>query len=160
MSNYAYFWDGRLGTVRNIMNRIDFEPVDALPIWSTPYLAGPKARELEKEEIDKLLSMYDAELEQSQWASPIVFEKKKDGYLRFSVKYRRLNASNTRDSNPIHRKDEYIESLGNGKVFSTLDANSGYWQMESDPRDRDKTAFTLNHGLYRFTLMPFCFKKS
>lgn len=50
--------------------------------------------------------------------------------------------------------DEYIGSFGEAIVFSTLDANLGYWQMEIDERDRDKAAFTPHHGLYRFTRMP------
>lgn len=43
-------------------------------------------------------------------------------------------------------------------MFSTLRASSGYWKTEIDERDRDKTAFTSNHGLYRFTRIPFGLK--
>ena len=37
------------------------------------------------------------------------------------------------------------------RAFST----SGYWQMEMDAKDKEKTAFTAGSGLYQFTVMPF-----
>ena len=32
---------------------------------------------------------------------------------------------------------------------------SGYWQVEMDEKDREKTAFTTNEGLFEFKVMPF-----
>lgn len=51
--------------------------------------------------------------------------------------------------------DKGIDYLGDAAVFSTLDANSGYWQMEIGECDRDKFLFTSYHGRYRFIGMPF-----
>ncbi len=51
--------------------------------------------------------------------------------------------------------NECIDWLGNAQVFWTLDANSGYWQIEVDEADRDYTAFVSHHGLYRYKRMPF-----
>ena len=40
--------------------------------------------------------------------------------------------------------------------YSTLDLLSGFWQVEVDPADREKTAFTIGGGgLYQFVTMPF-----
>lgn len=50
--------------------------------------------------------------------------------------------------------------MGEETVFSTLDANSGYWHVEVDPKDRDKTAFTSHHGLYRFRRIPLGLKNA
>lgn len=89
-----------------------------------------------------------------------IFAPKKDGSLHFSIDYRRLNALMIPDSYPIPRMDECIDSLRSAKIFSTLDANSGYWKIEIDPRDRDKTTFTSHHGLYRFVRMPLGLKNA
>ena len=40
-------------------------------------------------------------------------------------------------------------------MFTTLDLASGYWQVEVDVADREKTAFTTRHGLFEFQIMPF-----
>ncbi|KAL6471730.1 hypothetical protein MHYP_G00203800 [Metynnis hypsauchen] len=35
-----------------------------------------------------------------------------------------------------------------------MDLASGYWQVELEPQDREKTAFTTGHALYHFKVMP------
>lgn len=51
--------------------------------------------------------------------------------------------------------DECIDSLGEAQIFTTLDCNSGYWQVEVDEPDRDRTKFTSHFGVYRFKCIPF-----
>jgi Reverse transcriptase (RNA-dependent DNA polymerase) len=50
---------------------------------------------------------------------------------------------------------ECIESLGDAKIFTTLDCNSGYWQIPVRPEDRERTTVTSHEGLYWFLRMPF-----
>ncbi|KAJ8006753.1 hypothetical protein DPEC_G00110490 [Dallia pectoralis] len=38
--------------------------------------------------------------------------------------------------------------------YSTLDLANGYWQVEVDPKDQEKTAFTTPIGLFQFNRMP------
>ena len=35
------------------------------------------------------------------------------------------------------------------------DLSAGYWQVEDEPEDRQKTAFTTRRGLFEFNVMPF-----
>lgn len=59
-------------------------------------------------------------------ASPIVFVPKKNGILRCFVDYRKLHAANTRDSYFLQRMDEYIDSVGDDKIFITLDIKTAF----------------------------------
>ena len=65
-----------------------------------------------------------------------------------------------REVYPLPRLEDCIDSLGEAKWFSTLDANCGYWQIEMDENDKPKTAFTAHCGTYRYTRMPFGLKNA
>ncbi|MDW0331167.1 MAG: reverse transcriptase family protein [Nitrososphaeraceae archaeon] len=53
------------------------------------------------------------------------------------------------------RIDEILESLNGSKWFFTFDLASGFWQIEMDQKDREKTAFVIKGGHYEFNVMPF-----
>lgn len=65
-----------------------------------------------------------------------------------------------RDLYPMPCMDECIDLLGDATIYSTLDANSGYWQVEFAEEDHEKTAFMSDHGLFRFISMPFGLKNA
>lgn len=91
----------------------------------------------------------------SPWAAPIVPVRKRDGGLRFCVDYRKLNDVTRKDAYPLPRIDDALDSLANAKWFSTLDLESGYWQVEVAPKDKAKTAFITRQGLIEFNVLAF-----
>ena len=94
---------------------------------------------MESAEIERMLKAQVIEPVISEWDSPNVLVAKPDGSTRFCVDYRKLNAITVRDSYPLPRMDECIDSLGDATIFATLYCNSGYWQMPVRPEDREKT---------------------
>ena len=51
--------------------------------------------------------------------------------------------------------DESLAKLGNSKIFSKLDANSGFWQIPLDEESRLLTTFVTPFGRYCFNRLPF-----
>ena len=80
---------------------------------------------------------------------------KKNRKKRFCVDYRKLNAITKKDSYPLPRIDEMLDSIAGATYFSTLDLMSGYWQVMMHLADREKTAFITRYGTYEFNVMPF-----
>ena len=91
----------------------------------------------------------------SPWASPVMLVKKKDGSTRFCVDYRKLNDLTKKDSYPLSKIDSTLDELAGSTWFSTLDLKSGYWQVEVEEKDREKTAFSVGNGLWQYNVMAF-----
>jgi hypothetical protein len=112
-------------------------------------------RDEAQKEVESMLTKGVIEPSNSPWAAPVVLVRKKDQSLRYCVDFRRLNSITKKDSYPLPRIDEALDSLGNSKFFTTLDLASGYWQVGLSDTAREKTAFLTPSGLYQFTVMPF-----
>ena len=84
----------------------------------------------------------------SSWASAPVLVRKKDGEVRYTVDYRKVNAKTVKDVYPLPLITECMDALEGTLWFHTLDLASGYWQIDIDPRDAHKTAFLTRHGLF------------
>ena len=109
----------------------------------------------EKKTIDSMLDAGVIEPSRSEWASPPVLVRKKDGSWRYCIDYRSVNNVTVKDAYPLPLIEECIDSLAGKKWFCTLDMNSGYWQIPVAAEDKEKTAFLTRYGLYQFTRMPF-----
>ena len=154
LRKYADVCDGRLGTIKGAPHRIDIIP-GAKPVFQQPYRCGIERRKAEEAEVARMLKAGVITPSNAEWASPVILVPKPDGSLRFCVDYRKLNGITVRDSYPMPRMDECIDSLGSATVFSTLDCNSGYWQLPVAREDQDKTTFTCHAGSYKFLRLPF-----
>ena len=115
---------------------------DAAPIRQPPRRMPLAQKEEADQAVQDMNSQGFIEPSESPWASPIVLVCKKDGSLRFCVDYRALNNITRKDSYPLPRIDDTLDTLAGMTRFSTLDLKSGYWQVELDPQDKEKTVFT------------------
>ena len=93
---------------------------------------------------------------QSPWCNAVVLVWKKDGTLRFFIDFWCLNAKTRKDSHPLPRGPEMMESLVATRYFSTMDLKSGFWQVKMSEESRQYMAFTVGSlGIYEFLRMPY-----
>ena len=62
----------------------------------------------------------------SPWCNVVVLVRKKDGGLHFCIDFRKLNARTKKDSYPLPRIQETLESLEGSRIFSSFDFKSGF----------------------------------
>lgn len=87
--------------------------------------------------------------------SAAVLVPNSDGSIRFCVHIRTFNSVTVTESYPLSRRDDCIGSLGEAKVFSTLDCSSSFWQLPVLQGDKNKMAFFCHAGTYRSCRGPF-----
>ena len=146
-------FSNRPGRTHLLQHRI--KTGEARPVRMPQYRLPHAYRELVDKELQEMEEGGIIETSNSEWASPIVLIKKKDGTMRFCIDYRRLNAVTQVEAYPMPRIDDIIDRLGKAQFISTLDLTRGYWQMPVATEDRAKTAFVTPKGLYQFKMMPF-----
>jgi hypothetical protein len=76
------------------------------------------------------------------------------------VDFTDLNKACPKDSFPLPRIDALVDSTSGYELLSFMDAFSGYNQILMHPRDREKTAFITDRGLYCYKVMPFGLKNA
>ena len=140
---------------RTKLTKHQIDTGDSVPINLAPYRLSPSERKKISEEVKEMLDNDIICPSRSPWASPVVLVTKKDGGIRFCTDYRKINAITKKDVYPLPRIDDALDALHKAKIFSTLDLASGYWQIEMDPKDREKTAFICEQGLFEYNVMPF-----
>ena len=93
---------------------------------------------------------------QSAWCNAVVLVQKKDDSLWFCIDFHCLNAHMKKDSYPLPRIQEALESLVGAGHFSCLDLKSGFWQIKMEEASKQYTAFTVgNLGFFKCDHMPF-----
>ena len=147
------FDDKHLG--RTAVMKHSINTGDALPVRQPPRRLPIHCQQEVSRLIDDMLQKDVIEPSSSPWSSPIVLVTKKDGSMRFCIDYRKVNNLTKKDAYPLPRIDDTLETLAGSTWFTTLDLLSGYWQVELDHTDKEKTAFATKHGLFQFKVLPF-----
>lgn len=108
-------------------------------------------------ELDRLQSQGIIEPAQhSDWATPLVLVRKKNGSLRICGDYRcTVNQVSKKADYPLPSTDEVLSHLRGGKVFSTLDLAQAYQQLHVTPETAEILTLNTLKGLYRVKRLPF-----
>ncbi|XP_067928162.1 uncharacterized protein [Watersipora subatra] len=110
-------------------------------------------REKVKQNLDNLLAndiIEPVEGVGTSWVSPLVCVMKDSGEIRQTIDMRLANKAILRERHPVPTVKEMLAGLQGAKVFSKLDLNQGFHQVELDPNSRDITTFITPFGLFRY----------
>ena len=119
------------------------------------YRMAPAEDIILKETLEKYLADSKLEPAQSPFGAGVTFAPKKDGGLRLCIDYRALNALTVKDTYPIPRPEELLDSMVGSSIFSKLDLASGYHQIRIYAPHVPRTAFNTKYGSYQWKVLPF-----
>lgn len=144
---------GNLGEEFSIKLKPDATPHSTYTARHVPLPLRPQVEaELQRMESLGVISKVD---KPTQWCAGMVVVPKKNGKVRICVDLKHLNENVLREVHPLPKVDETLAQLSGAKVFSKLDANSGFWQIPLDEPSRQLTTFITPVGRYQFNKLPF-----
>jgi hypothetical protein len=131
------------------------------PVKQKRRVFAPERNTAVMEEVDKLLKAgFIREVYYPEWLANVVMVKKSTGKWRMCVDFTDLNKACPKDSYPLPRIDQLVDSTAEHKLLSFMDAFSGYNQIQMTKEDQEKTAFITSRGLFCYKVMPFGLKNA
>jgi len=128
---------------------------EAQPVRIRPYHYSPIQKNEIEAQVQQMLKSGVVRPSTSEFASPVLLVRKKDGTWRFCVDYHHLNAITMKHKHPMPVVDELLDEINGAQWFTKLDFSAGYHQIRMATGDEYKTAFKTHQGLYEFLVMPF-----
>ena len=125
---------------------LDYPTQSAIPLMSSV-----KA-ELENMERLGVISHIDTP---TDWCAGMVVVPKSNNRVRICVDLTILNESVRRERHPMPAVEQTLAQNAGARVFSKLDANSGFWQIPLSAESAALTTFVTPFGRYHFNRLPF-----
>ncbi|XP_022880562.1 uncharacterized protein LOC111397817 [Olea europaea var. sylvestris] len=98
------------------------------------------------------------EVQYLEWLANVVLVKKANGKWRVCIDFTDLNKACPKDSYPLPRIDNLVDSTLGHMLYNFLDAFSGYHQIFMAEEDQEKTSFMVDSTIYCYRVMPFGLK--
>ncbi|RVW11815.1 Transposon Tf2-11 polyprotein [Vitis vinifera] len=149
---------------------------DAKPVRQPQRRLNPHMQEVVRGEVLKLLQVgIIYPISDSLWVSPTQVVPKKSGITviqnekgeevstrltsgwRVCIDYRRLNSVTRKDHFPLPFMDQVLERVSGHPFYCFLDGYSGYFQIEIDLEDQEKTTFTCPFGTFAIGGCPLVY---
>uniref|UniRef100_A0A2N9GP39 Uncharacterized protein n=1 Tax=Fagus sylvatica TaxID=28930 RepID=A0A2N9GP39_FAGSY len=131
------------------------------PIKQKRRVFAPDRNQAISDEVEKLLTAgFIREVFYPDWLANVVMVKKANGKWRMCVDFTDLNKACPKDSFPLPRIDQLVDSTAGHRLLTFMDAFSGYNQIMMDDTDQEKTSFITSKGLFCYKVMPFGLKNA
>ena len=157
LTEYSDLFTG-LGKLRDMQVKLHIDsnvnPV-AQPHRRIPFHVRKQVEEQLKR--DEELGVIEKVEGATPWVSPLVVvpKPKSPGQIRICVDMRQANMAIKRERHLTPTINEIINDLNGATVFSRLDLNQGYNQLELEPSSRYITTFSTHNGLWRYKRLNF-----
>jgi len=91
----------------------------------------------------------------TEWCAGMVVVLKGNNKVRICVDLAKLNKNVCRERHILPSVEQSLAQLNGAKVFSKLDANSGFWQIRLSEKSALLTTFITPMGRFYFIRLPF-----
>ncbi len=120
------------------------------------YRLNPNYARIVKQDIKKLLAIgFIESIEKATWLSPIIIVPKKNGELRICINLRKLNATTKKDPYSLPFTYEVMNTVIGHEAYSFVNGYSRYHQTSIAPKDKYKTTFVTDWGVFIWKGMSF-----
>jgi len=143
----------RLGQAKNYKYQVHLS--DSIPVRRAPYPLSPPQAQVMREHINSLLAKGVISPSKSAYAAPAFLVRKPNGEFRLCIDYRQLNKKVIMDSFPVPAIEHVFQCLRGARVFTSLDLNSAFYQIELSEESKNVTSFITPEGQWCFHKAPF-----
>jgi hypothetical protein len=110
---------------------------------------SPDRNQAISDEVEKLLTTgFIREVYYLNWLTNVVMVKKSNSKWRMFVDFTDLNKACPKDSFPLPRIDQLVDSTAGHKLLTFMVVFSGYYQIMMDEGDQEKTSFITSKGFF------------
>lgn len=117
-----------------------------------------------KKELDRMENVDIVEKvplnEPADWVSSLVYVDKPDGSIRVCLDPKDLNVAMKREHYPLPVVDDITTSCSGATLFSTLDAEKAFYQIQLDEESSKLLTLNTLFGRYRYLRMPIGIKSA
>ncbi|CAH2108829.1 unnamed protein product [Euphydryas editha] len=155
LTPFSNFLISGTATTTVTTGEMEIKLTSSIPITYRPYKLSYGEKLKVREIIGDLLAKGIIRESRSQYASPIILVKKKDGTDRMCVDFRALNRITERERYPLPLIDDQIDRLGRYTFFTSLDMATGFHQIRIRDDCIHYTGFVTPEGHYEYLKMPY-----
>ena len=127
-----------------IEHMLNVEPTRK-PVLQKRRVFALKRNKVVVEEVEKLLTTgFIRKVYYPEWLANIIMVKKSNGKWRICVDFTDFNHVCLKDSFPLPRIDQLVDSTADHKLLTFIDTFSSYNQIYMNKEDQEKTAFVTS----------------